>query len=170
VATKDITPEVIRELLAYDPETGIFTRRVKRNKWPVGSVTGRAHNCGYFQIDVLGKRFLAHRLAWAYVHGVWPTHQIDHINGNRSDNRISNLREATPEENGANRTTLDSRNTSGVRGVYWARRDKRWRAQICLSGKRMYLGNYHSKADAAAAYNAAAIKLFGKFYNPTDNQ
>lgn len=168
MAINDITAELVRSLLIYDPLTGIFTRRVDRKRFKAGTPAGRAHNRGYFQLDVLGHRFLAHRLAWMYVHGQWPTHQIDHINGIRSDNRLANLREATPAENSANKVRLSPRNTSGVRGVY-RQRNGLWRAQIAKNRRVFYIGTYKAKADAAKARDEAAKRLYGEFYQPAEH-
>jgi hypothetical protein len=88
-----LTAERLRKRLRYDAETGLFTRRVGSGHAHAGDMAGSVHSTGYVRICIDGGRYTAHRLAWLYVHGVWPSGQIDHINRNRSDNRIANLRE-----------------------------------------------------------------------------
>jgi HNH endonuclease len=88
-----LTAERLRERLHYDAETGVFTRRVGSSNARAGDVAGSVHSTGYVRISIDGGKYTAHCLAWFYVHGVWPSDQIDHINRNRSDNRIANLRE-----------------------------------------------------------------------------
>jgi hypothetical protein len=156
----DLSQERLRALLHYDPETGRFTwiapsgRRVK-----AGSIAG-CKTCGYIAIRIDGRRYMAHRLAWLYQTGQWPTCVVDHKNGERHDNRWSNLREATPSQNRANMRKLD-RNTSGHKGV--TRHRAKWAAQIHVGGKHFHLGVYVSAAEAAEAYNAAAKQFFGEF-------
>ena len=94
--------------------------------------------------------------------GAWPKDQIDHVNGDRSDNRFCNLREATNSQNQANRR-CEATSTSGVKGVSWDRRCRRWQAQISINGKPKHLGGFTSKEEAARAYAAAAIALRGEF-------
>ena len=88
-----LTAERLRERLHYDAGTGVFTRRVGSGHARTGEMAGSVHSTGYVRISIDGGKYTAHCLAWLYVHGVWPPDQIDHINGNRSDNRIANLRE-----------------------------------------------------------------------------
>jgi hypothetical protein len=99
---RPLTAEVLRTLVHYDPETGLFkwkTQSWPRNPGPIEQKTPK----GYTRFSVLNKRYMAHRLAWLYVTGAWPRGQIDHINGDRSDNRWANLRDVTPSENARNR-------------------------------------------------------------------
>jgi hypothetical protein len=158
MATKILTQETLKELLHYDPATGVFTNKVTRNpRAKIGDLAGYVNPLGYVVIQVSGQKHHAHRLAWLYVHGVWPTNQIDHINRNRSDNRISNLRDVTASENRHN--CVDSgRNTTGVRNVVWHKRNQKWQAQIMVNNKYKYLGLF---ADLELAKQAAenAVKL-----------
>ncbi len=155
----------LRELLAYDPETGVFTWRVRASNMPKGSVAGGLNGHGYILIWVRGRKYGAHRLGWLYTFGEWPPHEIDHINGARDDNRLANLRLATRAQNEAN-TRRSSRNTSGVKGVSWHKRTSTWRAHIVVNGKQKHLGHFTSINAAAAAYQTAAATHFGEFANP----
>jgi hypothetical protein len=108
------------------------------------------------------KNYSAHRLAWLYVYGEWPSDQIDHINRNRSDNRIANLRIATPTQNQANRSVC-KRNTTGFKGVTVDPRTGRFRAKIRVNGKRTHIGVFDSAEEAGAAYVAASRRVYGDF-------
>lgn len=155
-----ITPERLREVLQYDAETGEFTWKVScRNSCKPGRVAGRIHK-GYRQICVGCRQYLAHRLAWFYSHGEWPNAIVDHINGDRSDNRIDNLRLANKSLNGAN-AALSKRNRVGIKGVY--QRNNRWAAQIRGNGRNLWLGTYDTPQAAQAAYLTAAKEFFGEF-------
>ena len=147
----DTTPAMLRELLDYSPDTGIFVWRVSIGAARAGTVAGTSCR-GYCRIMVFGKRYSAHRLAWLFVHGEWPKLQIDHINGKRSDNRIANLREATNAENGQNQLG---------RGV--SRSGKRWEARIRLGGPQIRLGSFDTQEEAHAAYLAAKLALHRTF-------
>ena len=150
-----LTAYRLREVLDYDEGTGIFLRD--------GKCAGGPNGNGYLRIRVDGVRYLSHRLAWLYVYGVWPTNQIDHINLNKTDNRISNLRDASRSENHAN-MPVSKANTSGFKGVYWAPNISRWRATVKVNGKKRNLGYFHSAKDASAAYEVAAREIFGEFF------
>lgn len=154
----DLTAARLRELLHYDPETGVFTRKVQTtNSVKVGDVAGGLDNKGYLKIRVDVRLYWAHRLAWLYVHGVWPEDQIDHINRIRDDNRISNLRQATCAENNQN-TRIDRKNTSGYKGVSWKSSKGKWVAQITINNKNKEIGCYRDINDAIAARKAAEAK------------
>jgi hypothetical protein len=158
-----ITAEKLREILDYDPETGVFTWRVTLSiRAPSGSTAGTCCNDGRVNITICGRRYKAHRLAWLYVHGEWPPELIDHIDGNPSNNRIANLRPATCRQNGANAKRSVS-NTSGFKGVCWDGVNRRWRAHITLNGKTKCLGRFDKIEDASAAYRKAAERCFGEF-------
>lgn len=154
-----ITAERLRVLVRYDPETGIFTRIATSRADHLGLRAGRLKN-GYSAFSVDGKTFFAHRLAWLYVYGEWPKHQIDHINRDRTDNRIANLRDVTPADNAANAPASRASKT-GLRGVYWRSGTRRrpYRAQICRNGKTRSLGHFATPEAAYAAYLAAAAEL-----------
>lgn len=149
----------LRELLVYEPDTGLFRWRARRRGYKVGAIAGSRQNRGYWKIRVDGSDYLAHRLAWLYEHGSWPVDQIDHINGVRDDNRLSNLRAATIAENNQN-AALRSDNCSGFTGVGFHRRAGKFRARIVPpGGKEVHLGLYETAEEAHAAYLAARAGL-----------
>lgn len=160
-----LTAERPRELLHFDTCTGVFRwRRASNSRVLPWAVAGHVNPVlGYVQIGIDGKHYLAHRLAWYYVHGVWPADQLDHRDGVRSNNRMSNLREAGHAENGQNQT-LRSDNTSGFLGVSWFKRDSNWKAQIRLNGTSYSLGYFDTPEEAHAAYLAAKKNLH--LFNP----
>lgn len=167
----------LRSILRYDPETGVFTYLVNRgNKRKAGDVAGfvsqrsRANGGGYRIVHIRNgvhrKEYAAHRLAWFYVHGVWPKNHIDHINGIRDDNRLANLREATRSQNMANRSA-QSNNTSGLKGVSFHKAGRKWRGDLQVAGKPLFLGLYVTREAASAAYDLAAYLFFGEYSQPT---
>lgn len=158
-----VTAKEVRSLLTYQRDTGIFIWRVSPAKAvPTGSVAGSPNSKGYLMIQIRRRLYMAHRLAWLYVYGKWPSEQLDHINGDKRDNRIANLREATGAQNCANRKRR-SDNKSGYKGVCWHRRSGKWHAQICASGKSIHIGYFADVEEAAEAYRARATSLLGEF-------
>jgi hypothetical protein len=115
------------------------------------------HTKGYLSGAIFGRGYRAHRVLWLLHTGKWPSSQIDHINGDKADNRLVNLREVTNEENSKNQK-IRVNNTSGVHGVFWNKRNKKWQAMIGISGGRKHLGFFAEKEDAATARKAAEIK------------
>lgn len=158
-----LTQERLRELLSYDPETGIFTRLVSRPgpNGHVGAIAGCDNGQGYIRIYVDGRAYKAHRLAWFYVHGEW-VKEIDHRNRNRADNHLKNLRPATRGQNRGN-SGIYRNNTSGMTGVSFHAPTKKWKAQIQKDGRKKGLGYFFTAEDAHAAYLAAANAEFGEF-------
>jgi hypothetical protein len=146
-----ITQKELKELLHYDPDTGIFTRKVQAGPHPVGSVAGRKDSIGYSQIGVSGRRYMTHRLAWLYVYGEFPNGEIDHINRDKSDNGIANLRVVNRSQNLQNLGRIAS-NTSGLKGVSWCNRERKWFAQIMKNKKNNFLGYFVDKEKAHQAY------------------
>lgn len=158
-----LTVKRLKEILLYNPNSGVFVWRVAPcRSVQAGQVAGRLSNRGYIQIGISCRVYSAHRLAWFYTYGVWPAKDLDHKDRNKQNNAICNIREASQSENKAN-VEMHRDNTSGVKGVSWDSQRQKWRAQIGFRGKYMYLGLFNSKDNAAAAYRAKAIKLFGKF-------
>lgn len=156
--------ERILELLSYDPDTGRLTwrRRANNNGAPEGSEAGNiSKSLGYRFVGVCGKNILAHRLIWFMVHGTVPA-VVDHINRDKSDNRLCNLRAADKRLNAFNVKML-STNTSGYRGVSIERSTGKWVARINDGTAYRMIGRYTSKEDAYEAYRAEALKVAGEF-------
>lgn len=156
--------EELRSLLDYDPGTGVFTlkRPLPRGplgKLPAGSPVGNLNADGYISISVFGKTRKAHRLAWFHVTGEWPQDELDHLNGNRSDNRIRNLARVTRAENNQNRRARTG--ATGVPGV--CKKGKRFAAQIAIEGVRHWLGTYDTPEDAHRVYLMAKRRLHTYF-------
>jgi hypothetical protein len=141
-----LTATRLREVLHYDADTGIFARLTKRQQ-SVGTVP-KNPNHAYLNIGVDWKVYRAHRLAWLYVHGEWPKHQIDHINGNKLDNRIVNLRVATASQNKQNMKQARSDSRSGLIGASWYASGNKWRAAIQIDGKKKHLGYFDTAEEA----------------------
>lgn len=150
-----LTAEQIRQVLTYDPETGIFTW--KKN----GVIAGWSSPAGYVYIRVLGKLRGAHRLAWLCVHGEMPPKNIDHINRQPGDNRLANLRPCSQRQNCANASTRRD-NSTGLKGVNLMPHG-RYRALIRVGGRVKHLGMFSSATEAHAAYMKAAIEHRGEF-------
>lgn len=158
---QELTQSRLKEVLDYDPKTGYFTWLAggKMSGKPAGSVSDH----GYVVIGVNSKRYKAHRLAWLYVYGSMPISDLDHANGVRADNRISNLRACTDSENHFNIGAMRT-NTSGFKGVFWHKRAGKWLAQIGVNGKDKFLGLFPTAELAFEAYSAKAKQLHGNFY------
>lgn len=156
-----LSAERLRELLIYSPDSGEFRWKVDRGGTAVaGSLAGRINSKGYRMISLSGRKYKASRLAWLYMRGEWPSTNVDHRNRIRHDDRWANLREGTPSQHAVNK---GANNASGVRGVSWHKRERKWRAQIMVAGKRRRLGYFTDKNEAAAAYNKAALAAFGEW-------
>ena len=152
-----IKEECFRKL-DFNQETGVFTWKNDGTRGvKAGDIAGSKMKSGYVMLSVKGKKLLAHRIAWLFVHGEFPEGNIDHINRNKSDNRIANLRPATYEQNAQNRLK-NIKNTSGYKGVTWHKRDERWQAAITVKGKVLHLGYYKVLDDASKAYIEASKK------------
>lgn len=157
-----ITQERLKELFHYDADSGNFTKASNGGKRKAGDLCGTTNAHGYRTMKVDGSMYYAHRLAFIYMTGNQPKHFIDHINGNKSDNRWINLREATRAENSMNRGKL-SNNKSGFKGVRLDKRCNRWIAQIVINKKQVVIGRYDTKQEAADAYAKEALKIHGEF-------
>lgn len=158
----------LRRVLAYEPESGVFRWRPRADRdlsWNhrfSGEKAGAVLPIGYRYINFNKRLRTAHRLAWLWMTGDWPAAYIDHINGNRADNRWVNLRAATAGQNGANQG-LRSTNTSGVKGVCWVTSKRKWQASITVGNRDIYLGRFARFDDAVAARKAAEDEHHGVF-------
>ena len=155
-----LTAQRLRELLDYDQETGRFTWKVRTsNRIQVGDQAGTRHGSGYLKIGVDGREYLAHRLAWLYVVGVLPRQQIDHRDGVRTNNMISNLRDVSNAVNGQNRRMPRLNSKSGVLGVSWDKARGKWVAIIQKNGRQINLGRFDSVDAAQCVYLDAKRRL-----------
>jgi hypothetical protein len=150
----ELTHERLKQLLNYDPETGIFTWRSNIGNVKAGSVAGQPEK-QYWRISIDKKRYRAHHVAFFYVHGRWPNGMLDHKDHRTQFNAISNLREATAVTNGGNMVRPRSDNKTGILGVCFDKARGKWMANICANQKRMNLGRFNTKEEAQAAYLAA---------------
>lgn len=154
-----LTAERLGEVLAYEPDTGIFRWRIRpSNRVKVGAVAGRSNGNGYTRICIDGVNHYAHRLAWLAVHGKHPAGEVDHSNGNRADNRIANLRVGTHAQNAQNQP-LRVTNTSGRHGVSWSKPHGKWAAYIVKAGRKSHLGLFDCIVKAGEAYMAAKARM-----------
>ncbi|MBV8061441.1 MAG: HNH endonuclease [Alphaproteobacteria bacterium] len=162
-----LTQEVLKEYLNYDPESGIFiwikpsssAHHVTRGK-PAGTLD----ESGYMRITLFGKRYKSHRLAWFYIHGIWPKVEIDHRNLVRDDNRLDNLREADLNQQACNKSRYKN-NTSGAKGVSWNKYRNRWVAYVNHQGMRRYLGLFITLEEANQRVHEHRLKLHQDFAN-----
>lgn len=158
-----IDAKKLHELLEFDFEKGRMFwkfRPDERSQWNSrysGKEAFTSNTDGYKQGSIFGKLYLAHKVIYAAAHGVWPE-LIDHINQNRSDNRLCNLRSANKALN-AHNSKMRVDNVSGVKGVSWFKRNACWRAYLTQGGRQIHLGYFPSIKDAAAARNAAFQEL-----------
>lgn len=165
------TPDELRQLLRYEPETGKLywlerppemfelerLGKAWNTRWAGKEGLATRDRDGYLRGDILGGSFFAHRVAWALTHGDWPTEQIDHINGQRDDNRLANLRCVSHAENQRNRSRRRD-NAAGRTGVYWYKAYAKWTAAIGVDGRLIFLGYFDRFEDAVAAREAAEIE------------
>lgn len=171
-AKADITPEMLRQLLRYEPETGmLYWKPRPLNMFPnermgriwntrfAGKEAGAMMTTGYSLIRLWMKPFLAHRIIWMLEYGAWPTGEIDHIDGVRNNNALVNLRDVSHHENTKNLRPR-SGTTSGVNGVRFDEKSKRWNSYICLDGKSKFLGSFPNLEEAADV-RAKANKKYG---------
>lgn len=153
-----LTQERLKELLHYDPESGIFTRLVRTsNRTQINEIAGSNNGNGYLRICVDGTKYYTHRLAWLYMTGEWPTDQGDHKNTIPSDNRWTNLRDATPAINSQNQRKAKSNSSTGFLGVFPC--GKRFKTQVGLDERSQHVGVYDTPELAYEAYVDAKRKL-----------
>jgi len=145
-----LTQKMLKELLTYNPNTGIFTNKVNRGISRKGEQAGGLNDNGYVRVRIKGEKYGAHRLAFLYMLGYFPEQQVDHINGICDDNRWCNLRHVSSSCNMQNQKEYCN-NTSGFSGVQWHKKTMKWQAGVCINKKCIYLGGYDTKIDAALA-------------------
>ena len=160
---KMITQQELITTLHYDADAGLFRwiapcRRVGK----MGIASLKASSKGYVIIRIRGKKYSAHRLAWLWMTGEWPALDIDHIDGDKTNNKWENLRLATKSQNAAN-AKAHKDNASGLKGVCWHLEGRKWAAEIKINRKKVYLGLFDCPAAAHLAYAVAAEKYFGEF-------
>jgi|SRR5215472_13126201 len=154
--------EALVSILSYDPGTGEFRWRSSRhNRVKIGQVAGTVHG-GYRRIEILKRSFYASRLAWFYMTKKWPSSLIDHKDGDSTNDRWDNLREATRTQNGRNRK-ISKNNTSGVIGVYWHKQLGKWAARATIDGRRQHIGFFDTLEEATAVRQRAEREHFGDF-------
>jgi hypothetical protein len=161
----EISLELLKQILHYNPDTGIWTNLVKRSaKTRIGSVAGSLDKDGYIIIIIKGKHYRSGRLAWFYMTGDWPARKVDHKDTNPANDKWDNLRLATNSQNGANRR-VQTNNFIGVKGVYFNSRCRLrpYVAGIGIRGKQRYLGSFSTVEEASEAYQRAAYQIFGEF-------
>ena len=167
---QELTQDILKQYLTYDPDTGdfywkkrslkSFTNRTIASQWNnkiAGTKAATLHPYGYMRIKINLTSYSAHRIAWLYMTGAWPSEHIDHINHDRSDNRFINLREVTAKDNTRN-VSLYKNNRSGVHGVGWCDTRRKWTSGIGFNNRHIWLGAYETLLDAAAARKAAEVK------------
>ncbi|WP_462382218.1 HNH endonuclease [Pseudomonas sp. Marseille-QA0892] len=152
-----VTQSQLKERLSYDPQIGEFRWIIAPPKAETGDVAGRPNSNGYLEVWLLGKRYQLHRLAVLYMTGSHPIDEVDHINGERTNNCWENLRQVTTQENSKNRK-LSSRSRSGANGVRYHKDTGRWHASIGVDGKLVQLGAFRLKFEAKQARIAAEAK------------
>ncbi len=157
-----LTAAEVRRLLRYEPDSGAFFWRVDTNKISAGAAAGCWQSRGYWHIRINRRLYMAHRLAWRYVTGEWPIGHVDHINGNRTDNRFANLRIATNSENARN-SRRRTNNACGYKGVHFKKRLSKFVAQITVNRRVYHLGVFKTAEEAHTAYCKAAKENFGEF-------
>jgi len=159
-----LSQQQLKELLHYEPITGVFTwlaSTASRNK--IGDIAGGKTSLGYTHIRIFGKLYLAHRLAWLYMTGCWPTKYIDHKNGTRDCNIWDNIRECTQSQNAFN-VCARSNNKSGFKGVSFHKASNKWLASAKINGKSKHLGYFLTAENASAAYQSFAKMNHGEFF------
>ncbi len=158
-----VTPEFVRRVFNYDETTGALTWRIQMSPVaPAGTVAGSRHPSGYRVVTLCGHQFGEHRIVWAWCKGEWPAHDIDHRDLDRSNNRIGNLRVAPGSANHAN-TGVSPVNTTGFKGVTFARKVGRFQSQIRVAGRRKWLGYFETAEAAHHAYVQELIAAHGEF-------
>ena len=164
--TETLTKRRLLEVMRYDTFTGNFHWLKSFGNRKAGDVAGRLSENGYLLVSVDCRIYRVHRLVWLYQYGKFPEQYVDHIDGDKLNNRLCNLREATLAENQKNQG-IPKHNTSGFKGVYWNSKDKKWIAKSQLRGKMHYLGGYATPEEASEVYQEFCRNRHGEFYRDT---
>lgn len=167
---QSLTQQGLRELVDYDPGTGVFTWKKNSAKRKAGTRAGWVHSKGYICLDINQRKYYAHRLVWLYMTGRWPGDQIDHIDFNKSNNVWLNLREATNAQN-QQYQSVSRASSTGLKGAYpgfakyqgVVRKTGTYYSQITVGGHRIHLGHFKTPEEAHAAYMRAAERYYGAF-------
>lgn len=160
----EITCEEVRRRFKYDRKLGVLVRRFNSGKAKAGTHSTAKDRDGYLVVGINKKLYRAHRVVWLYVYGKWPDADIDHINGIKHDNRISNLRDITRSRNKQNQKAQKN-NKCGFKGVWLHKQTGRWCATICHLGKKIHIGSFETIQEAAQAYAEKAAELHE--FNPS---
>ncbi len=159
MAKANLTAQRLRELLDYDPETGALVWRVRSGRSVVGTETKCLDASGRIQVRFGGRTYRASRLAWLHYYGCWPEHEIDHINGIKTDNRIANLRDVPRQINQQNIRSVPKHGKNRLLGASYLPKDRKWQSCISVNNKRISLGRFDTEEEAHAAYIAAKRRL-----------
>lgn len=165
VARNTLQPINLREMFAYDPDTGIITRRRRRARFPPGSVAGYVAGGRYIRIKIGRRSYPAHCIAWALMTGRWPDHDVEHRDLDGLNNRWANLRPCTHSQNMMNRRTPRN-NTSGFKGVSLHRASGKWIATVCIDGRNKVVARCDNPEEAHAAYLEASRAEHGEYVRP----
>ncbi|HEY3987431.1 HNH endonuclease signature motif containing protein [Cedecea sp.] len=158
----EISIEKLKELLSYNPATGVLIWKVDYGRAKAGQEASAKNGAGYKRIGIDGRKYYCHRICWAISYGYWPSKNIDHVDRDRGNNSISNLREVTQGENCRNKG-INPLNPHGYKGISLYKRTGKWTAQIKVNGEKMHLGYFPTKEEAAAAYDEAVNSTHGEF-------
>lgn len=163
-----LTQEQLRKLVRYSPSVGVFEKLIGQGtkaspkRWKLLGKSNPENS--YIYLMIHGKKYTAHQLAWLYMHGEFPTHMIDHIDGDRTNNAILNLRQSTGSQNSAN-SQISKSSTSGIKGVTWSKAAKKWVARIVSNGKVAFNEYFEKIEDARSAIEAKRVEIHGEFAN-----
>lgn len=155
--TESITIYELKSKLSYDPNTGVFCRL------KTGVVVGTDNGFGYLRVKINGRAHMLHRLAWLYVYQEWPKDEIDHIDRNKKNNSINNLRLATRSQNQLNKPATKN-NRSGFKGIHWCKRDQRWIARVQVGGSRKIVAYCRTPEEAYTKREVFARQIYGEFF------
>lgn len=164
-AASGLTQGFLLSVLHYDPETGLLTwidQHYRAGRDRVGQVAGRLHRSGYVNLKIFGVEYAAHRIAWMMVTGLWPERDLDHIDHNRANNKLANLRAATRRQNMMNRS-INKGNQSGVKGVWYSKPRRSWMASISVEAHKSVVELFPSKEEAVAWRRKNERQYYGEF-------